>query len=243
MKGVILRGGLGTRLKPLTSIQNKHLLPIYDKQMVRYPIDTLVQSDITDIMIVCGKEHAGHFISLLGDGSEFGANITYGVQKHSTGIADALNVVKPYIGDDDMCVILGDNIIQDNISPIIENFNKQSGDSKCHVVCKPVDIKNAKHYGVLSDDGATINIIEKPENPVSNLVVIGMYLYSSDVFDKINKLKPSERGELEVTDLNNLYSIDNSLEYSIINGYWYDCGISIDDMTEISYKLMNDLNQ
>ena len=253
MKGVILAGGTGSRLMPLTKIANKHLLPVYDRPMICYPLASLVKAGITDIMIVSGVEHAGQFIEFLGDGSEYGANIIYGCQTKAGGIAEAIMVAKSFVGKDPMCVILGDNIFGEDIKPWANKFKDSLyvpvpegypfdplPPQQCHLVCKEVPITEAKNYGVLSDDGAgygNIHIIEKP-NYLTNgvytkdtaLAVTGLYFYTADVFHKIKQLKPSERGELEVSTLNDMYAASGDLKYSVTNGVWHDCGVDLDHL-------------
>lgn len=239
MKGIILAGGTGSRLKPLTNNTNKHLLPIYDKQMICYPIETLVSAGITDIMIICGRDHCGDFVELLGDGSDYNADIVYGVQKEVTGIADALSVAETFANGNDVCVILGDNIFYDDINIIVERFyNNSCGDdhsrSHCHLVCRHDE--HPENYGVL--DGK--QIIEKTKNPSSNLIVTGLYFYTPDVFKKIKWLKPSERNELEITDLNNMYAKSSNLSYTVIHDKWFDCGIDKDHLLDIANDIKQD---
>jgi glucose-1-phosphate thymidylyltransferase len=232
MRGIILAGGTASRLLPLTKNCNKHLLPIYNKQMICYPIKSLVNANITEIMIVSGKEHSGQFIELLGDGSEYGAKIVYGCQMRAGGIAEALMVAKEFVGDKSVCVILGDNIFQESIlSHKLDFISSDSlGESHAHVVCAIVD--EPQHYGVLSETDEGIEIVEKPKEPKTRLAVTGLYFYSSDVFDMAKLLKYSARGELEVTDLNNAYAKKHKLTYSITNGIWIDCGVSVDHLLE-----------
>lgn len=213
------------------------MLPAYDRQMICYPIESLVKAGIQDIMIVTGKEHSGQFIDLLGDGSEYGANISYGCQMRPGGIAEALNVAKSFIGDNNVCVMLGDNIFEDDITPFKHEFisSYDIGDTRAHVVCKKVD--EPQHYGVLTDSNNSIYIEEKPKNPTSNLAVTGLYFYTVDVFERIKKLTYSERGELEITDLNNSYAQQNKLSYSITTGRWWDCGVSIDHLLDVANEI------
>jgi glucose-1-phosphate thymidylyltransferase len=226
MKGVILAGGLGKRLFPLTRITNKHLLPVYDKPMIYYPIEMLVKAGIEDIMIVTGGNNAGDFLRLLGNGKEFGLKrIHYAYQEGEKGIADALKQARDFVGDDKMVVALGDNIIQKNIKKFVEKFEKQEGGAK--LILKKV--KNPKEYGVAIVKGdKIIKIEEKPKIIKSNYAVIGIYFYSPDVFDIIEKLKPSKRGELEITDVNNEYIKRNNLTFDLLDGWWLDCGESKD---------------
>lgn len=250
MKGVILAGGTGSRLMPLTQNVNKHLLPIYDRQMICYPIESLVEAGITDIMIVCGKEHCGDFIELLGDGTSYGVNIVYGVQEKAGGICEAMLVAESFVGDDKCCVILGDNIFEDSIKLWRDSFESECNipypegypfefppPSKCHVVCK--EVNEPQHYGVLYDEtfGCDLKIVEKPVNPTSNLAVTGCYFYTADCFNLIKRLERSPRGELEVSDLNQRYANSGDLSYSTTNGKWWDTGISIDHLLDVSNEV------
>lgn len=226
MKGIILAGGLGTRLYPLTRITNKHLLPVYDKPMIFYPIEMMVKAGIKDIMIVTGGNNSGDFLRLLGNGKDFGLkHIHYGYQEGEGGIADALKLCEDFVGKDKMVVALGDNIIEKNIIEPVKKFKKQKRGAR--ILLK--EVLNPQEYGVVEiKNGKIKSIIEKPQKPKSNYVVIGIYFYSNDVFDIIKKLKPSKRGELEITDVNNIYLKREQLEYSFLEGWWYDCGESKD---------------
>ena len=226
MKAVILAGGLGTRLYPLTRITNKHLLPVYNKPMIFYPIEMMIKADIKDIMIVTGGNNSGDFLRLLGNGKEFGLkHIHYAYQEGEGGIADALKLCEDFVGKDKMVVALGDNIIEKNIIKFVQEFKKQKKGAR--IILKEVD--NPCEYGVAEiRNGKIIKIIEKPKRPVSNFAVIGIYFYTNDVFDIIKKLKPSKRGELEITDVNNIYLKRKQLQYNILDGWWYDCGESKD---------------
>lgn len=222
MKGIILAGGLGTRLRPLTKITNKHLLPIYDKPMIYYPIMTLVDAGIRDIMIVTGGDHAGSFLRLLGNGNEFGLKgISYAYQEKEGGIAEALSLAE-YFADDDKCVVvLGDNIIEKSIKKEVEKFAEQPKGAR--VLLK--EVANPERFGVVEFDGEKIKeIVEKPKDPKSKYVVTGIYMYDSQVFNFIKELSPSERGELEITDVNNIYLKKGELEYSTLEGWWTDAG-------------------
>ena len=226
MKGIILAGGLGTRLYPLTRITNKHLLPVYNKPMIFYPIEMMIKADIKDIMIVTGGNNSGDFLRLLGNGKEFGLkHIHYAYQEGEGGIADALKLCEDFVGKDKMVVALGDNIIEKNIIKFVQEFKKQKKGAR--IILKEVD--NPGEYGVAEiRKGKIIRIIEKPQRPISNFAVIGIYFYPNDVFDIIKKLKPSKRGELEITDVNNIYLKRKQLQYNILDGWWYDCGESKD---------------
>ena len=221
MKGIILAGGVGSRLLPLTKVTNKHLLPIYDKPMIYYPLMTLINGGITDILIVSGEQHAGHFLNLLGSGKEFGIKLSYEVQKGSGGIADALRLAEDFANRDSVAVILGDNIFEDNISKSVKSFiNQKKG---AMIFLKKV--KDPKRFGVAEiKNKDIISIEEKPKKPKSDLAVTGLYFYDNTVFSIINKLKPSARGEYEITDVNNIYLKNNKLKYDILSGYWTDAG-------------------
>jgi glucose-1-phosphate thymidylyltransferase len=222
MKGVVLAGGLGTRLRPLTTITNKHLLPVYNKPMVYYPIEMLVEAGITDIMIVTGGNSAGDFLRLIGNGEDFGLSwINYAYQKGEGGIAEALGLAREFVGHDRVVVALGDNILQNGIKKGVDAFAKQQRGSR--IFLKRVD--HPWEYGIAEVEGNKIKrVIEKPKDPPSDLAVIGVYMYPPDVFDVIATLAPSARGELEVTDINNVYIQRGEMEYEIIEGWWLDAG-------------------
>ena len=222
LKGVILAGGLGTRLLPLTKITNKHLLPVYCKPMIYYPIQTLVDAGIQDILIVTGGMHAGEFLRLLGNGKEFGLkHINYTYQEGEGGIAEALGLAKHFAGDDKIVVILGDNIIEKSIRKSVEGFRKQPNGAK--ILIKKV--KDPQRFGVVGFKGDKIvSLEEKPKKPKSDYAVTGVYMYDSQVFNIIKTLKPSKRGELEITDVNNAYLKKGQLAYGILDGWWTDSG-------------------
>ncbi|ABE53093.1 sugar phosphate nucleotidyltransferase [Methanococcoides burtonii] len=220
MKGIILAGGTGSRLYPLTKVTNKHLLPVYDKPMIYYPLQTLLDAGINDIMIVSGRGHAGHFLELLGSGSDFGARFTYEIQDEAGGIAQALNLTRDFADDDDITVILGDNIFQDIIRDAVQSFK-----TGAQIFLKQVP--DAARFGVAEIDESSrqvLSIEEKPEVPKSDYAVTGLYVYDSSVFEIIQTLKPSGRGELEITDVNNEYIRQGLMKYSEIEGQWTDAG-------------------
>jgi glucose-1-phosphate thymidylyltransferase len=222
MKGVILAGGLGTRLYPLTQATNKHLLPVYDKPMVYHPISTLVNAGIKDILIVTGGPHAGDFVRVLRNGEDFGLEgLNYAYQEGEGGIAAALRMARSFVGDDKCVVVLGDNIIADDISAAVREHDIVGG--ACIFTKK---VPDPERFGVVKfdDEGMFVDIIEKPEVPPSNSAVIGLYMYDETVFDKIEKLSPSGRGELEVTDLNRAYLEEGRLTIKEVHGTWMDCG-------------------
>jgi glucose-1-phosphate thymidylyltransferase len=222
MKGVILAGGLGSRLFPLTKITNKHLLPVYDQPMIYYPIQTLINAGITDIMIVTGGNYAGHFLQLLGNGKDFGLHhINYTYQQGEGGIADALSLVEHFADDEPICVVLGDNIIENNIRQAATDFRQQGKGAK--ILLKKVH--DPQRFGVAEIDGEKVlNIVEKPKEPKSDYAVIGIYFFDNTVFDIIKTLKPSERGELEITDVNNHYINRGEMTWNEIDGWWTDAG-------------------
>ena len=218
MKGVILAGGTGSRLLPLTKVTNKHLLPIYDKPMIYYPLQTLLDAGIEEIMIVSGRGHAGHFLELLGSGEDWGARFTYQIQEQAGGIAQALGLAGRWADDEDITVILGDNIFQDKIKDAVESFR-----SGAHIFLK--EVPDAQRFGVAEIKGTQIiSIEEKPEKPRSKYAVTGLYIYDAGVFSVIKTLKPSGRGELEITDVNNDYVNKGMMGYTVLDGFWSDAG-------------------
>ncbi len=239
MHGVILAGGLGTRLQPLTLITNKHLLPVYDKPMILYSLQTLRNSGVTDIMVVCGREHAGHFMNFLGSGKEYGVKLSFALQdKNDGGIADALSYAEYFAEGDNVAVILGDNFYTKSFQKEIKSFK-----GGAMVFLKKV--KDPHNFGVpvFNSHEKIIRIEEKPKKPKSKYAVTGFYLYSNDVFQKIKKLKPSKRQELEITDLNNLYLKENRLFYETINGQWVDTGSSFDSLLKASNWIAKNLKK
>lgn len=222
MKGIILAGGLGSRLFPLTKITNKHLLPIYDKPMIYYPIQTLINAGITDIMIVTGGNNAGDFLRLLGNGKEFGLkHINYTYQEGEGGIAAALSLAEYFAEGEPICVVLGDNLIEKNIVKAVKDFAKQKKGAK--ILLK--EVPDPERFGVAEiRSGKLVAIEEKPKRPRSNLAVIGIYLYDGKVFDIVKTLKPSNRGELEITDVNNAYVRNGGMTWEMLEGWWTDAG-------------------
>ncbi len=222
MKGVILAGGLGTRLFPLTRVTNKHLLPIYDKPMIYYPIETLVNAGIEEILVVTGGNNSGEFLRLLGNGKEFGLrHINYTYQEGEGGIAQALGLAEFFADKDKVIVILGDNILEYDIKAYVDEFKKQEQGAK--ILLKQVH--DPQRFGVAEVEGdKVVGIVEKPVLPKSNYAVVGVYMYDAKIFDIITTLKPSERGELEITDVNNAYIRDGEMTYNILDGWWTDAG-------------------
>lgn len=222
IKGVILAGGLGKRLYPLTKITNKHLLPIFDKPMIFYPLQTLVDAGIEDILIVTGGNHAGEFLRLLGNGRDFGLkHLNYAYQEGEGGIAEALSLAEHFAEDSKIVVVLGDNIIENSIKEYVDNFRKQAKGAR--VLLK--EVHDPERFGVAEfKNGKVVGIQEKPKIPKSKFAVTGIYMYDSEVFNFVKKLKPSRRGELEITDVNNMYLKKGFLHYDILKGWWTDSG-------------------
>ena len=236
MKGVILAGGIGSRLHPLTRITNKHLLPIYDRPMVTYAIEAIVNSGITEIMVVTGGTHAGEFFRLLGDGNAHGIErLSYAYQERESGIADALGLAERFAAGDRVLVMLADNVFGQSIKPAVDNYAKQERGARI-VLARQEDPEHLRHLGVAELDGdRVVRIVEKPENPASDLAVTGLYFYDASVFEYVPTLSPSARGELEITDVNNWFIEQGLMEYDVLDGFWGDAGESID-----AYYAVND---
>lgn len=219
MKGIILAGGAGTRLLPLTKITSKQLLPVYNKPMIFYPLETLLKAGIRDILIIIAPENAGDFLNLLGSGKEYGCNFTYEIQDRPEGLAQAFKIGERFIGDDNVTMILGDNIFEDDFSEAITSF-----ESGARVFAKQVP--DPERFGVVEFDEnkKVISIVEKPQQPKSDYCVTGIYIYDNTVVEKANRLEPSARGEYEITDLNNMYLQEGQLDVSFVNGKWFDTG-------------------
>jgi len=231
MKGILLCGGTGSRLGLLTRITNKHLLPVYSKPMVLYPLQVLLGAGINEILIVSGPEHAGHFLRLLGSGKSFNARFMYELQDEAGGIAQALSLAEDFADGDNVAVILGDNIFEDDFADEIKSFK-----SGARIFLKETD--DAKRFGVADvRENRVVNIEEKPKSPKSKYAVTGMYLYDSGVFGIIKKLKPSARGELEITDVNNHYIKNNEMSYAMVKGFWSDAG-TFDSLFRASKLIM-----
>ncbi|MCA1801592.1 MAG: NTP transferase domain-containing protein [Rhodothermaceae bacterium] len=231
MKGIILAGGTGSRLYPLTKVTNKHLLPVGNKPMIYHPIEKLTGAGIEEILIVTGTEHMGDVVNLLGSGHDFGCRFTYKVQDTAGGIAQALGLAENFAGGDSMMVILGDNIFSSDLRPVADTYTGTGA----KIMLKEVD--DPTRFGVAEIEGDRIvGIEEKPEEPKSSFCVTGIYIYDSHVFDLIRNLKPSKRGELEITDVNNFYIRSGSMSYDILDGWWTDAG------TPDSYWLANELS-
>jgi len=223
MKGVLLAGGSASRLRPLTKVTNKHLLPVYKKPMIYYPIETLIKAGIKDILIVTGGEHVGDFFRLLGNGKEWGARFSYELQEGSGGTAAALMLAEDFIKDEEFMVILGDNVVSENVKRFTKDFQKEKDKYKAKILITKV--KNPQDYGVVYLKGKRIEkIVEKPRKPKSNYVNTGLWMFQSDIFDRIRKLKKSPRGEYEMTDVLDQYVQEGLLTYSILKSDWTDAG-------------------
>ena len=236
MKGVILAGGVGSRLHPLTRITNKHLLPIYDRPMVTYAIEAIVSAGISELMLVTGGTHAGEFFRLLGDGHSHGIDrLSYAYQERESGIADALGLAERFAGGDRVLVMLADNIFERSIKPAVENFERQERGGRI-VLSREENPEHLRHLGVAELNGdKVVRIVEKPEYPPSEFAVTGLYFYDPAVFEYIPTLSPSARGELEITDVNNWFIEQGAMEYDVVEGFWGDAGESID-----AYYAVND---
>jgi glucose-1-phosphate thymidylyltransferase len=229
MRGVILAGGSGTRLHPLTRITNKHLLPIYDRPMVTYAIEALVTCDVRDLMVVTGGTHAGEFLRLLGNGHEWGIDrLSYAYQERAGGIAEALGLAERFAGGEPIVVMLADNVFERSINHAVENFEQQGKGARI-LLAREEDPEHLRHLGVPELNGErVVKIHEKPETPPSEFAVTGMYFYDPAVFEIISELEPSGRGELEITDVNNWYIDQGTMQFDVVEGFWGDAGESID---------------
>jgi glucose-1-phosphate thymidylyltransferase len=235
MKGVILAGGSGTRLHPLTRITNKHLLPIYDRPMVNYAIEALVQAGVNELMLVTGGTHAGEFFRLLGNGHEYGIErLFYAYQEKAGGIAEALGLAERFVDRDRCVVMLADNVVERSLKPSVQNFEGQTGGARI-LLSAVEDPTHLRHLGVpdIQDDRVT-RIVEKPDDPPSSYAVTGIYFYDASVWDIIPTLEPSGRGELEITDVNNAFVERDAMEYDVLEGFWGDAGESIDAYYEVN---------
>jgi glucose-1-phosphate thymidylyltransferase len=227
MKGVVLAGGRATRLRPLTSVTNKHLLPIYDKPLIYYPLQALAKAGIRETLVITNPEHAGHFIQLLGSGRDFGMKIAYELQEEPGGLAQAVALAQSFAGKDKLLVLLGDNIFTHDLGPAVRRFSAQ----KQGAMIFGAHSKHPQDYGVIElRDGVVVGIEEKPEHPKSDLIQAGIYMYDERVWSFISQLAPSGRGELEITDLNNFYVREGSMHCETLTGYWIDAGTSHDEL-------------
>jgi glucose-1-phosphate thymidylyltransferase len=236
MKGVVLAGGTGTRLHPLTRITNKHLLPIYDRPMVSYAIEALVTAGITEIMLVTGGTHAGEFLRLLGNGHEYGIDrLSYAYQERPGGIAEALGLAERFVDGDRVLVMLADNVLEHSIRKLVDNFQAQESGARL-LLARIEDPAHLRHLGIAEFDGQrrVVRILEKPDDPPSSFAVTGIYCYDETVFEVIPHLTPSHRGELEITDVNNWYLAQGRMEYDVLEGFWGDAGESIDAYYQVN---------
>jgi glucose-1-phosphate thymidylyltransferase len=236
MKGVILAGGSGTRLHPLTRITNKHLLPLYDRPMVTYAVEALVRAGIDELMLVTGGTHAGEFFRLLGNGHEYGIDrLAYGYQEQAGGIAEALGLAERFVGGDKVCVMLADNVFERSLQPIVEHFEAQERGGRI-VLSHVEEDEHLRHLGVAAMDGDRVTqIVEKPLAPPSHFAVTGVYFYDAQVWEVLPTLQPSGRGELEITDVNNWYVERGEMQADVVEGFWGDAGESIE-----AYYAVND---
>jgi glucose-1-phosphate thymidylyltransferase len=235
MKGVILAGGTGSRLHPLTRITNKHLLPLYDRPMVTYAVEALVRAGVDEVMLVTGGTHAGEFFRLLGNGHEHGVDrLFYAYQEQAGGIAEAFGLAERFVAREKVCVLLADNVFEHSLRPIVENFDRQ--DAGARIVLSHVDEdEHLRHLGVARMEGHRVaDIVEKPESPPSRYAVTGVYFYDEQVWDMLPALEPSGRGELEITDVNNWYVSRGQMEADVVDGFWGDAGESIDAYYEVN---------
>jgi glucose-1-phosphate thymidylyltransferase len=237
VKGVILAGGSGTRLHPLTRVTNKHLLPIYDRPMVTYAIEALVGAGVTEMMLVTGGTHAGEFLRLLGNGHEYGIDtLVFGYQERPGGIAEALGLAARFVGGEQAVVLLADNVLERSIGAFVANFAAQERGARI-LLAREAEPEHLRHLGVaeLDEDGRIMRIVEKPDDPPSEFAVTGIYFYDEAVWRVVPELEPSGRGELEITDVNNWYVEQGLMEYDVLEGFWGDAGESID-----AYYAVND---
>jgi glucose-1-phosphate thymidylyltransferase len=246
VKGVILAGGSGTRLHPLTRITNKHLLPIYDRPMVTYAIEALVKAGIAELMVVTGGTHAGEFLRLLGNGHEWGIDrLSYAYQERAGGIAEALGLAERFAAGERVCVMLADNVVERSLRPAVENFRRQERGARI-LLAREDEPEHLRHLGVpeLDGDDRIVRILEKPDEPPSPYAVTGIYFYGAEVFEVIPTLEPSGRGELEITDVNNWYVREGTMEYDVLEGFWGDAGESIEAYYEVNdYVRANGANR
>lgn len=228
MKGIVLAGGKATRLRPLTAITSKQLLPVYNKPMIYYPLETLIKAGIKDILIIIAPDCSGLFLNLLGDGKEFGARFSYAVQKEPRGLAEAFIIGEEFIGNDDVTMILGDNIFE-------EDFSRQIKDFKSGAMVFARKVSDPERFGVVefNEDNKAVSIEEKPKNPKSNFAVVGLYTYDNKVVDYAKNIKPSDRGEIEITDINNLYLDNQELQVNVFESLWADAG-TFDSLLKVS---------
>jgi glucose-1-phosphate thymidylyltransferase len=237
MKGLILAGGKATRLRPLTYVTNKHLLPIYNKPLIYYPIEAMAKAGVKDVIITTNPEHVGSFVNLLRTGQDWGLRITYEVQENPKGgLAEPIQLIEPFAKGEQLLMILGDNIFTHDLGPAVKEFQAKGERAGAKIFGK--EVEHAEQYGVVEmQDGKVLGIEEKPEHPKSNLAQTGVYMYDERVFDLARNQQPSDRGELEITDLNNVYVQEGSLECEVMDGYWIDAGTSYDELLAANNKV------
>jgi glucose-1-phosphate thymidylyltransferase len=234
IKGVILAGGRATRLHPLTRVTNKHLLPIYDKPLIYYPLEAMARAGVEEVLVITNPEHAGHFLQLLRSGGEFGLKLTYELQEQAGGLAQAVGLAEPFARGSKLLVLLGDNIFTHDLRPAVDAFR----DREQGAAIFAVEVDEPQHYGVVElRDGNVVSIEEKPSEPKSSLAQTGIYLYDERVFSFMEQLAPSARGELEITDLNNVYVGEGSMRCEVLDGYWIDAGTSHDELLAANVKV------
>jgi glucose-1-phosphate thymidylyltransferase len=235
VKGVVLAGGAGSRLHPLTRITNKHLLPLHDRPMVTYAIEALVNAGLSELMLVTGGAHAGEFLRLLSDGHEYGIErLVYAYQEREGGIAEALGLASRFVGDDQVAVVLADNVFEHSVASAVENFEAQDRGARI-LLARLEDPAHLRHLGVaVLDEDRVVRIVEKPDDPPSPYAVTGLYFYDASVFEIISALEPSSRGELEITDVNNHYVAEGAMAYEVLDGYWGDAGESVEAYYEVN---------
>jgi glucose-1-phosphate thymidylyltransferase len=227
VKGVVLAGGKATRLRPLTKVTNKHLLPIYDQPLIYYPLQAMARAGVRDVLVITNPEHAGHFIQLLGSGAEFGLKLAYELQEEAGGLAQAVSLAESFVGRDKMLVLLGDNIFTHDLRPAVERFSAEERGA----VIFGVEMEHPEQYGVIEMDGErVVGIEEKPQAPKSHLIQTGIYMYDEHVWAHLAQLSPSARGELEITDLNNIYVGEGTMRCETLSSYWIDAGTSHDEL-------------
>ena len=227
MKGIIMAGGKATRLRPLTEVTNKHLLPVYNKPLIFYPLEAMVKAGITEVLIVTNPEHAGHFVNLLRSGQKWGLRLSYEIQEEAGGMAQVVGLAEPFARGSKVLVLAGDNIFTQSLKPAVERFRQLERGAM--TFAKKVD--EPQHYGVVElEEGKVVSIVEKPPEPRSPYAQMGIYMYDERVFEFVKRQKPSGRGELEITDLNNLYVEEGTCYGEVLEGYWIDVGVSFDEL-------------
>lgn len=241
MKGVILAGGKATRLRPLTYVTNKHLLPVYDKPMIFYPFESMKKAGIREVLVVTGPDHCGHFMNLLRSGRDFDVKISYEIQEEAGGLSQAVGLASQFADGESMLVILGDNIFTHDLGQSVQTFEQKGRGAKIFFKEMP----NCQQYGVpeFDQNGKLIRVIEKPKNPPSQYAQTGIYIYDKHVFRHIQNLKPSARGELEITDLNNVYIDRGEMDYEIMDGWWIDAGTSYDELLKASLLVKEEVEK